>query len=120
MDIYSHYLIDSVAQWFRAPAYIVGGHWFDSSPCRLSFPKVTSDQFPTLVIQGFFPLSVLSLVLVLVLKVLPSVRSVLLSVGSFSIEELRVFLAHSVIHWFSFEIREVVHLQSRGELRLVS
>ena len=62
------------------------------------------------VIQGFFPLSVLSSVSVLVLKVLPSVRSVLLSVGSFGIEELRVFLAHSVIHQFGFEIREVVHL----------
>ena len=47
LDIYSHYLIDSVAQWFRALAYIVGGRWFDSSPCHLSFPKVTSDRFPT-------------------------------------------------------------------------
>jgi hypothetical protein len=43
----SHYLNDSVAQWFRAPVYIVGGRWFDSSPCRLSFPKVTSNRFPT-------------------------------------------------------------------------
>ena len=35
----SCYLIDTVAQWFRAPAYIVGGCWFNSSPCRLSFPR---------------------------------------------------------------------------------
>ena len=39
LDIYSHYLIDSVAQWFRAPAYIVGGRWFDSSPCHFLFPR---------------------------------------------------------------------------------
>ena len=71
-------------------------------------------------IQGFFPLSVSSLVLVLVSKVLPSIRSVLLSVDSFGIEELRVFLAHSVVRWFGFEIREVVHLQGRGEHRSVS
>ena len=35
LDIYSHYLINSVAQWFRAPAYIVGGCWFNSSPLSL-------------------------------------------------------------------------------------
>ena len=39
LDIYSHYLIDSVAQWFRAPAYIVGGCWFNSSPCHYLFPR---------------------------------------------------------------------------------
>ena len=39
LDIYSHYLIDSVAQWFRAPAYIVRGCWFNSSPCRFLFPR---------------------------------------------------------------------------------
>ena len=72
------------------------------------------------VIQGFFPLSVSNLVSVLVLKILPSIRSVLLSVGLFGIKELRVFLAHSVIHWFRFVIREVVHLQGRGEHRSVS
>ena len=72
------------------------------------------------VIQGFFPLSVSSSVSVLVLKVLPSVRLVLPSVGSFGIKELRVFLAHSVICQFGFEINKVVRLQGRGEHRLIS
>ena len=34
LDIYSHYFINSVAQWFRAPVYIVRGCWFNSSPCH--------------------------------------------------------------------------------------
>ena len=81
------------------------------------------------VVQGFFPLSVSSLVSVSVLVskvlpsvrlVLPSVRSVLPSVSLFGIKELRVFLAHNVVHWFGFEIKEVVCLQSRGEHRSVS
>ena len=61
-----------------------------------------------------------SSVLVSVSKVLPPVRSVLPSVGSFGIEELRVFLSHSVIRQFGFEIKEVVRLQGRGKHRSVS
>ena len=65
------------------------------------------------VIQGFFPLLVSSLVLVLASKVLPSV-------SSFGIKELRVFLAHSVVCQFGFKIKKVVCLQGRDEHRLVS
>ena len=45
LDIYSHYLINSVAQWFRALMYIVGGCWFNSSPCHFLFPRSPRTSF---------------------------------------------------------------------------
>ena len=45
LDIVSHYLNDLVIQWFRAPVYIVGGHWFNSSPCHFLFPRLPQTGF---------------------------------------------------------------------------